>query len=387
MTSTVPEVDYLTTSRRPRFESLPHAVRVAVGAVAGSRVRVAAPPVGSGFGGAFAGLLELDDGRRVFAKAAGPTTPHIQRALAREASLLPVLRGLGCASRLVGSVDVEAGGLWRILALEAIPGTQPGGPWTVEDADAAHAACLEIASAPAEVVAALGLGTAADDLVGEVDAVPTLEGLASGGRAWPAGHVVPDEDAASELAGLAAGVLDAVRGDALVHLDVRPDNLVREPSGRMRVVDWNQAVVGAPWVDLVSLWPLMHHHGVDVARFATSPCSPAPLTTTSTPSSRSWSGSCSRTSTNHRRRAAPPRSGRTRSSTPTPPCGCSRRVADGHSTADDVRRISFSYRRTRADWSDRSLVCRTHVRYDGAWPGGPSHSRSDALASRPRGRP
>lgn len=271
MTSTVPEVDYLRTSRRPRFESLPHAVRVAVGAVAGSPVRRASPPVGSGFGGAFAGLLELGDGRRVFAKAAGTTTPHVQRALAREASLLPHLRGLGCASRPVGSVDVEAGGLWRVLVLEAIPGTQPGGPWTAEDADATHAACVEIASAPSEMVAPLGLGTAADDLAGEVDAVPTLEGLASGGRTWPPGHVVPDDGAAFELAGLAAGVLDAVRGDALLHLDLRPDNLVREPSGRMRVVDWNQAVVGAPWVDLVSLWPLMHHHGVDVARFATSP--------------------------------------------------------------------------------------------------------------------
>ncbi len=271
MTSTVPEVDYLATSRRPRFQSLPHAVRVAVGAVAGAPVRRAAPPVGSGFGGAYAGLLDLDDGRQVFAKAAGPTTPHIQRALAREAALLPHLRGLTCASRLLGTVDVEAGGPWRVLVLEAIDGTQPGRPWTPADADAAHSACLEIATTAPEVVAAMGLETAPDDLAGEVGAVPTLGDLASGALAWPDGHAVPDGHAASELARLASGVLEAVRGSALVHLDVRPDNLVREPEGRMRVVDWNQAAVGAPWVDLVSLWPLMHHHGVDVGRFEGSP--------------------------------------------------------------------------------------------------------------------
>ena len=68
-----------------------------------------------------------------------------------------------------------------------------------------------------------------------------------------------------------AGVGPAVRGDALLHLDVRPDNLLLEPGGTMRVVDWNQAVLGAPWVDLVSLWPLMHHHGIDLARFDGSP--------------------------------------------------------------------------------------------------------------------
>ena len=49
------------------------------------------------------------------------------------------------------------------------------------------------------------------------------------------------------------------------------DNLVREPDGRIRAVDWNHLCLGAPWVDLVTLWPLMHHQGVDVRRFATSP--------------------------------------------------------------------------------------------------------------------
>lgn len=267
----VPEVDYLATSRRPSFESLPGVVHDAVGPIAGAPVRRAHAAVASGFGGAFAGLLDLVDGRRVFAKVAGPGTPHIQRALAREGALLPLLRGLGCASRLVGMTDLETDGLWRVLVLEAIEGTQPGGPWTEADADATHAACVEIAATPAEVVGAMGLGTTADDLAAAREAIATLERLAAGSLGWPDGHARPDSAAAVELARLGGGVAQAVRGEALNHLDVRPDNLVREPSGRMRVVDWNQAARGAPWVDLVSLWPLMHHHGVEVTRFAGSP--------------------------------------------------------------------------------------------------------------------
>ena len=53
-----------------------------------------------------------------------------------------------------------------------------------------------------------------------------------------------------------------------MHADTRPDNLLIEPAGTARIVDWNHATLGAPWVDLVALWPLMRHHGVGVHRFA-----------------------------------------------------------------------------------------------------------------------
>lgn len=268
----VPEVDYLATSRRPPFSTLPAAVHEAVGRVGGAQVRRAHAPVGSGFGGAFAGLVDLADGSRVFVKAAGPTTPHIVRALAREADILPRLTSLLCPPRVVGSAGVEAeGGVWEVLVLEAVRGTQPGAPWTAADADAAHDACLEIAGASLEPLDDLGLVAAEDDLAGAAGAVPALEALAGGDRRWPERHVVPTPAAAAEMARLAATVGDAVRGGSLVHLDVRPDNLLLEPEGLMRVLDWNQAVVGAPWVDLVSLWPLQHHHGVDVHRFSGSP--------------------------------------------------------------------------------------------------------------------
>ncbi len=268
----MPEVDYLDTSRRPSFGSLPQGVGEAVARLAGAEVERAHPPVRSGFGGAFAGLLDLADGRRVFVKAAGPTTPHLVTALAREGVLLPHLVPLRCATRLVGGGAADAGGGWQVLVLEALDGTQPGGPWTAPDAAAAHEACVEIASLPVGAVAAMPLVGIREDLrEAEAAATSALADLADGARTWPTGHVRVTRRAAGELARLSSSVLDATDGEHLVHLDVRPDNLVREPDGAMRVVDWNQAVRGAPWVDLVSLWPLQHHHGVDVRRLALSP--------------------------------------------------------------------------------------------------------------------
>ncbi len=267
----VAEVDYLATSLRPPFDALPARVRAAVGEVAGSPVVGCDPPVRSGFGGATAGLVHLDDGSRVFVKVAGPSMPQIRSSLAREATLLPRVARLRTPSRMVGALDVEARGAWFVLVLEAIDGTQPGGPWTAEDADAVEAACREVAGADEDLLAALDLGTAADELAGGTAGVPALRRLSTGAQPWPEGFAVPAPDAAADLARLSTGVLDAVAGPALVHLDVRPDNLLRERDGRMRVVDWNQASLGAPWLDLVSLWPLMHHHGVDVGRFDGSP--------------------------------------------------------------------------------------------------------------------
>ncbi len=268
----IAEVDYLDTSRRPAFATLPGAVHEAVGRVSGAAVVRAHPPVRSGFGGAFAGLVDLADGRQVFVKAAGPTTPHILRSLAREAELLPHIAGLRCATRLVGDGEVDSDGRWQVLVLEALDGSQPGAPWTAEDVDAAHDACLEVASLPAEVVSGMPLVGLPEDLEGAAgQATAALAELARGGREWPAGHVRVTRHATAELARLSASVLDAAAGGHLVHLDVRPDNLVRERDGRMTVVDWNQAVRGAAWVDLVSLWPLQHHHGVDVGRVAGSP--------------------------------------------------------------------------------------------------------------------
>lgn len=98
-------VDYHRTSARPAFAALPAAVREAVAALAGASVASARPPVGSGFTGSYAGVLALADGRRVFAKAAGATMPHVVSGLRREGQVLPILASLSCVPHLVAAGD------------------------------------------------------------------------------------------------------------------------------------------------------------------------------------------------------------------------------------------------------------------------------------------
>ena len=52
----------------------------------------------------------------------------------------------------------------------------------------------------------------------------------------------------------------AVRGDSLVHGDLRTDNLLIAEGGPV-VVDWPSAAVGAPFIDLLGLLPSLHLDG------------------------------------------------------------------------------------------------------------------------------
>lgn len=63
-----------------------------------------------------------------------------------------------------------------------------------------------------------------------------------------------------ELVELESPWPESVRGDALVHLDVRADNLLLTPD-RVFVVDWPWAAVGAPWLDLVAMLPSVAMQG------------------------------------------------------------------------------------------------------------------------------
>jgi aminoglycoside phosphotransferase (APT) family kinase protein len=71
--------------------------------------------------------------------------------------------------------------------------------------------------------------------------------------AWSTRHL-------DRLADLEAEAPSAVAGDALLHLDVRADNLLLTPE-RVLVVDWPHARVGAPWVDLVFFAPSVAMQG------------------------------------------------------------------------------------------------------------------------------
>ncbi|NOX31746.1 MAG: phosphotransferase, partial [Actinobacteria bacterium] len=74
--------------------------------------------------------------------------------------------------------------------------------------------------------------------------------------AWSSRHL-------EDLAGIEVGVADAIRGDRLVHLDLRSDNVIFATAGPQHdvVIDWPGASVGAAWIDLVGLLPALELDG------------------------------------------------------------------------------------------------------------------------------
>lgn len=274
MTSlSVPQVDYATTSRRPAWSELPAEVREAVGRVAGGAVTRAERPVGSGFTGAYAGIVGLCQGRRVFVKAGAPSQPHVVGALAQEAAVLSALpRGIP-APGLVGFEAVEG---WSVLVLDVVAGRMPGQPWTPDDVEAVHRACLTMAEVGTPcAVGDPGLGRA---LSTDPEILAVAGSLADG--SFVGGPELPDWLPAQQawVAELVLGAEGRFDGVTLCHGDLRPDNLLVARLGGGRcvatVVDWNWVGAAAPWVDWVGLLPLMAAQGIDTAALEAS----SPLT-------------------------------------------------------------------------------------------------------------
>lgn len=193
----------------------------------------------------------LSDGSRVFLKAvserANPDTPGIHR---REARILAALPPTAPIARLLWTYDDKG---WVGLCLEDVDGRHPGDPWT--DAD------LEMVIATVE--------TMSRDLtpspVYTRATVPEFFGRTVNGwgiaRERNERRLDPWElrnlDRLAELESLAPSF---TAGDALVHCDVRADNLLIARD-RVFVLDWPWARTGAAWIDLVAMAPSVEMQG------------------------------------------------------------------------------------------------------------------------------
>jgi Phosphotransferase enzyme family len=225
-------------------------VRAAFERRLGARV-VEAVTQPQGFSPGLAARLRLEDGRRVFLKAvteeANPDTPDIHR---REARILAALPATAPIARLLWSHD-EMG--WVALCLEDIDGRHPYEPWTDRDLDlvidCVQKMSRDLTPSPIQVE----------------DTLPAFFRLTLNGWriALERGETRLDAWAQrnlgrlAELEGLAPGV---VAGDALVHCDIRADNLLIA-GDRVYVLDWPWARIGASWIDLVAMAPSVTMQG------------------------------------------------------------------------------------------------------------------------------
>jgi len=235
---------------RLAWDAVPETLRLQAESYLAGRV-VGAVTQPGGFSPGAAARLRLADGRRAFAKAVGPElnpdSPGIYRAEARIAARLPVTAP---APRLLASF--EDGG-WVMLLFEDIDGRSPAQPWIPGELDrvldAVAMLAEELTPAPAGIGAPTVTERFGDDfrgwrhLAAAHDDGDDLSGL----DPWARRNL-------SRLAGLESGWELAARGGALVHADLRADNLLLT-GDKVYVVDWPWACTAQPWFDLVAMLP------------------------------------------------------------------------------------------------------------------------------------
>lgn len=242
------------TGARLPWLQLPADLRARIEARFESPVRAATDQPG-GFSPGVAARLELDDGRRAFLKAVHPSgNPYSPRVHRREATVLGAMPRSAPVAALLWTIDEGPDG-WVVLALEDIDGRQPALPWRADDLD-------RVLDAMAQMAASLTPSPLPRVLVGDAEELwdPVGEGWASIADDVPVGLDDWSRRHLDGLIGLEGAAAASSRGDTLVHLDIRADNLLLTDDG-VRVVDWPHARIGQAWVDLVWFAPSVAMQG------------------------------------------------------------------------------------------------------------------------------
>ncbi len=238
---------------RSEWSEIPERVRAAVEDQLGSPV-VSAASQSAGFSPGVAARLRTEDGRRFFAKAAGPEpNPLTPAAHRREARVTAALPEEAPVPRLLLSHD-EGG--WIVLVFEDVEGRNPAVPWRSSELDRT----LDTLASLSELLTPSPLPPGLVGVVGDWEVIcgrhwRKLESERPASLdAWSTRHL-------DRLAHLEAEAPAAATGNTLLHLDLRADNLLLSQDGRILVVDWPHARVGAPWVDAVFFAPSVAMQG------------------------------------------------------------------------------------------------------------------------------
>lgn len=228
-------------NRRIRWEQLPETVRWGVENILGGTVIQAESQAG-GFSPGSADRLCLDSGRRVFVKAVCASVNADSAQLhRREAAITGRLPAGTPAPTLLG---VHDDGTWLALILSDVAGRHPREPWCDGELQSVLDALAAMAKLPVPDEA--GLAHLNDELRDDFSSWATLaERPMESLDPWALAH-------SAELQELSRCGLTALAGDALVHGDLRADNILLTQSGPI-LIDWPWATLGAPWFDALSV--------------------------------------------------------------------------------------------------------------------------------------
>jgi len=199
-----------------------------------------------GFSPSSADRIRTAAGTRASVKAVSaelnPDSPRMHRREARVAAALPPELP---APALLGSYDEDG---WVALAFADVDGRTPQLPWQPAELDPVLDALAVLAAVPCRVP----------------DLAPARHRIAdmfAGAHRLAADGVAVD---GLDLPALVEPAIAALDGDALVHVDLRADNVLLT-ADRAVLVDWPHACRGPAWLDtLVLLMEVDRFGGHDV---------------------------------------------------------------------------------------------------------------------------
>lgn len=262
------------SGQRLDWRDLPRRVRETIVDLAGAQV-TAETSATSGFSPGFVAVLELADGRAVFVKAVSPrenpAAPDQARAEIRVARAVPASVP---APRLLWWQD---DGDWVISGFTPVHGRTPALPWHEDDLQLVLAAVDDLSAT--RPLPGHELVSSQDQLAEEFTGWARLaagddeqrallvDRLGKRGR-WALDHL-------ADLVVWEREAPAACAGDRLVHGDLRSDNVMIDDHRQVWLLDWPNATVGAPWLDLVFLLPSVAAEGggSPADRFAAHPVS------------------------------------------------------------------------------------------------------------------
>lgn len=244
---------------RPRLlESAPAAVVDYVrGAI--DSVVVEEHPAADGFTFSVASVITAEDGQQIFVKA-GPKATAGGQAVSTGAELAQLTLDIGPA--LLSWAERDG---WYVAIYERLAGAAVD-RWQTRDIEGLStlAAIMRERFDPSPLCDTEAYADAFAPLVGTWSALADPGGPEERSVEHVRDRELPFGLRIESLAELEADWFAALRGGtSLQHGDIRRDNVMREPSGRLRLVDWTHRWTAPSWADWVRLVPDIAADGFD----------------------------------------------------------------------------------------------------------------------------
>ena len=235
--------------QRQAWDDLPAEMRAAAASVLGSPI-VGATTQNGGFSPGSADRVVTASGRRAFVKTA--IADHNEESAESHEREARIVAALGPELPVPALLGASARDGWVVAVYEEIVGRHPETPWRADELVAVFDAFERITRHRAPDDLERSLPSAADAL--------GTDGFAVAGWARVSAALIDSLEHRELVREMLSGpigelgiLVEELRGDRLLHLDARADNILIREDGAAVIVDWPYACIGAAWVDPLSL--------------------------------------------------------------------------------------------------------------------------------------